>query len=600
MNPFPLSWSSSTAFFPGSLNMRSIHRKPFRFFQRLWIGAVFLGLALFATAAPLRVATFNVKGGLGNPSGTDFQNVAAVLQRIDADVVGLQELQNDSANLASLSQSLGLPHRVSPGFSSMQVGLLSRHPVSGLFWIDDPGMTRPILLAQIDVPEAIRKPWVAVVHLKCCDTNGSEQYTRAVELYYLRQALRTRVASLEPVVLMGDFNMVSRVDRIFDTGPGGISPFPAPADADGYFLDVEIFKLDARHAGSGGETWTWRTNGQYPSSALDHIMVNTPVRRRGPAVEIYNAEKDAAGIVGLPKFGNPLPAALQYASDHLPVFADLDLVEDPFVMDGTADSSSYVIHGGGLTLHAAVRGTRLYVATRSTGNRTQGNDHHIFVADALLPNATSPAPWAKRGLVALPSEKPFLAAEGVNDYAGWFKSRDRLRLKKSPTDAGVLEGSLDLLEEFGAVPGVIHIAAVAYETTDASSSNPLAGRVLAQVPSAVVPDDNITPDEFFSIPLALITDSAGNGIFDIGDAGRGFAAELAPQNGGFDLRWKSIPGRVYRIWNCAKLGAEPWTLLQTVVAGEREWEKSVRVHASGGGQPAAFFRIELVEPSMQR
>jgi len=301
-------------------------------------------------------------------------------------------------------------------------------------------------------------------------------------------------------------------------------------------------------------------------------MVNAAIRARGTAVEIYNAEKDTAGIAGLPKVGSPLPASLAYASDHLPVFADVDLEEGnaapgnlvataaaglaaegklggpftpaagryvlsntglqplewvaehdahwvsfsastgilapgesleiraqltsaaaslpagmhraplrfvnrtnglgttvmeasvfvgPFVMDGSADSAGYIVDGNGITLHVAMRGTRLYVATRSSAYQPTGSDHHIFIANTLLPSATAPAPWAKRGLTALPEGSPYLAAEGANDYAGWFNAANPTRLAKSPTNTGVLEGSIDLLEEFGAVPEFIYIAAVA-------------------------------------------------------------------------------------------------------------------------------------------
>ena len=43
-------------------------------------------------ATPLRVATLNVELGLGAPGSAGFEAVVDILERIDADVVALQEL----------------------------------------------------------------------------------------------------------------------------------------------------------------------------------------------------------------------------------------------------------------------------------------------------------------------------------------------------------------------------------------------------------------------------------------------------------------------------------------------------------------------------
>jgi endonuclease/exonuclease/phosphatase family metal-dependent hydrolase len=295
---------------------------------------VWCSLASVLLAAPLRVATFNIDNGLRAPGTSSHENVARILERIDADVVGFQELQSDTANLAALGARLGLPYNVysiAPNVESMQVGLLSRYPVTA-YWISGGGITRPILLAQISVPGAARKPWVAVLHLKCCgETGGDEQYVRAVELYRLRQALPEFILPGDPVLITGDFNLVAADDHSYASGrfTGIDYPLMAWADADDYFVPEGIFKLDARHAGPVGETWTWRGNSRFPPSALDHIMANAAARAGGVAVEIFDVQKDAAGIPGLPKAGSPLPAGSSYGSDHLPIFADLQLAEAP-------------------------------------------------------------------------------------------------------------------------------------------------------------------------------------------------------------------------------------------------------------------------------
>src|SRR5436309_15893359 len=91
----------------------------------------------------------------------------------------------------------------------------------------------------------------------------------------------------------------------------------------------------------------------------------------------------------------------------------------PFVMDGVADSAGYLLSSSGMTLYAALRGTKLYVATWSPGT-SGSNDHFIFVSDQLLSGATASAPWAKAGKVAVAATKPYLASESLNSYIASF------------------------------------------------------------------------------------------------------------------------------------------------------------------------------------
>jgi hypothetical protein len=83
-----------------------------------------------------------------------------------------------------------------------------------------------------------------------------------------------------------------------------------------------------------------------------------------------------------------------------------------FTPDGALDSTNFLLASSGMRLHAAMRGTILYVATWSPGN-SGPDDHFIFVSDALLPSATAAAPWAKSGKTAISTSKPFLAGESV-------------------------------------------------------------------------------------------------------------------------------------------------------------------------------------------
>ena len=87
----------------------------------------------------------------------------------------------------------------------------------------------------------------------------------------------------------------------------------------------------------------------------------------------------------------------------------------PFLVDGNLDASGYQLVTNGIKLYAALRGTKLYVATTSPGT-TGPNDHFIFVSDVLLGSPTTAAPWAKAGLIAVLANKPYLSTESQNSY----------------------------------------------------------------------------------------------------------------------------------------------------------------------------------------
>ena len=155
----------------------------------LWVA---WGVAGSAWAAPLRVVSLNVELGLGGPASTGFSLVARDLERIGADVVALQELQSDFQNIQALGSRLGLPYFYATNSNSMNAGVLSRYPLRSQEWINT-GWGPAIPLVRPDVPGVEDDPWIAVVHLKCCGSaGGTEQQTRAAELYNLRSALLAR------------------------------------------------------------------------------------------------------------------------------------------------------------------------------------------------------------------------------------------------------------------------------------------------------------------------------------------------------------------------------------------------------------------------
>jgi hypothetical protein len=209
-----------------------------------------------------------------------------------------------------------------------------------------------------------------------------------------------------------------------------------------------------------------------------------------------------------------------------------------FSMNGIADSSGYLQNSTGMTIYAAVRGTKLYVATWSPGIGGGPNDHFVFVSDQLLTTATIPVPWGKIGTMAVPSNKPYLASESTNSYVAWFNAPTDSQAAKAPTNSGVMEGVLDLVETFGSIPQKIYIAAAAYQTFNG-------GMLVSQGPIGNG-DHNIDPNEFRAIWTATITDQYGYGVYDWLNPNVSLHAQITrTSTGTVSISWPSVPGKTY-------------------------------------------------------
>ncbi len=224
-----------------------------------------------------------------------------------------------------------------------------------------------------------------------------------------------------------------------------------------------------------------------------------------------------------------------------------------FVLDGAFDYPGYQLaSNSAMVLYAALRGTILYVATGSPGD-SGPNDCFIFVTDQLSASATNPAPWAKAGMVAVATNKPYLAAESQNTYISWYlnDTQTNYPCAKSAATNGAMEGAIDLLLAFGHIPTNIYLCAAAYVTTNG-------GALVAQCPAGSGP--NINPGGFLEIPAIALDDSNGSGVFNLLDPTRGFVLLGASlTNGvGFTLNWASMPGHGYQVVYRNTL-TNPWT-----------------------------------------
>jgi len=256
----------------------------------------------------------------------------------------------------------------------------------------------------------------------------------------------------------------------------------------------------------------------------------------------------------------------------------------PFTLDGHADSPGYLEYASGMTIYAAVRGGILYLATWSPGNTGGANDHFIFATDQLLPAATAPAPWAKAGTVAAATNKPFIGAESVTSYAGWFNAPGSSQVIKSAANSGQLEGTIDLIGAFGSIPQTIYVAAAAYQTADS-------GALAAQGPAGNG-DGNIDPSEFMPLAVVAIKDENSDGKFDRLDPALDFViSQVALANGMRTITWNSVPGQSYQLDYCDQLGGQWFTLGAPKTAGTTDLVLS----DEDSSTTTRFYRARLLQ-----
>jgi len=201
-----------------------------------------------------------------------------------------------------------------------------------------------------------------------------------------------------------------------------------------------------------------------------------------------------------------------------------------FVMDGVRDASSIAIaSNGGLTLWADLQGTTLYVATNDAG---EGNDHFIYLANP--PGSLRAANWDKAGQIA--NWSAFLADENNNDYESWFDAAPGAQAATGP-NGGVLEGTIDLVSEFGSMPTEVYLAVGVYGNNDGGAL--VFG---SQVPASVNNNGNIDASEYVLLDLSIFApptecdgDVNGDGDTNVADfniLASHFGQTVAPNTSG--------------------------------------------------------------------
>ena len=158
----------------------------------------------------LTTVTYNIKRGFGNDSKTDISRAADVLKKLDADFVGLQEVdlstkrsgrKNQPAVLGELTDM----HAAFGSFMDYQGGkyglaILSRHPIKRVREVELPIGREPrvalVVEAMLPNDEVVT---VVNVHFDY-PAEDKARYAQASKLREFLKSLKT------PCILLGDFN----------------------------------------------------------------------------------------------------------------------------------------------------------------------------------------------------------------------------------------------------------------------------------------------------------------------------------------------------------------------------------------------------------
>lgn len=225
----------------------------------------------------LRLASYNIHAGVGSDKRFDPKRLARVLQQLDADIIGLQEVVSVGpegfALLDELAQACGMEAVAGPtmmrGDASYGNALLSRWPVRNVQRLEQT-ITRyePRGALSLEVGEAQTTLNVAVTHL------GLRNHERRAQVEKLLEWLPPSPA---PIALLGDLNEwfpwsenLRRLRQRFVTMPA-LRTFPS----------------------------------RFPLLALDRILLT-------PQITVKRVWRETGSFSRI-------------ASDHLPLLADIEL-----------------------------------------------------------------------------------------------------------------------------------------------------------------------------------------------------------------------------------------------------------------------------------
>lgn len=250
----------------------------------------------------LKIATYNIGKNEASDDVKDFKQLSQAIKNIDADVISVTEIDNNTARsgkinqLETIAKSNGLYFHFGKALDfdggEYGVGVLSKYPIDKAQVINLPSgqaEQRVVLLTQISKPGFDSPIIVMTTHLDW-------QKDPAVRIGQVRHILDVSIGdapsefsdiATSVKVLAGDFNSTA-----------GEQPI----------TEISYFWNPVKKAGADERTWP-ATN---PALDIDHIFT-------------FKGQKWNVKKLSVPQ--NSASFIWSAASDHLPVIAELELLE---------------------------------------------------------------------------------------------------------------------------------------------------------------------------------------------------------------------------------------------------------------------------------
>ena len=265
----------------------------------------------------LRVLSYNVlRDNLFNPSAKE--NFRRIFQAVDPDIIGLQEVYNNSgADAATLIEEF-LPSEAGQQWYSADVGndnlIVSRFPV-----LQQKGISgNAAYLLNLGDRELL----AVVAHPPCCNNNDNRQKEIDAFMAFIRDSktgLEFNIKENTPIIVLGDMNLVGFVQQQSTLIKGdivneGIYGPDFNPDWDGTaFEDLKPGNPDSP------TTFTWySTSSSFGAGRLDYIVYSGSVLEatNGFSLHASTMHPDSLPAYGLEKNDTEI------ASDHLPLVGD--------------------------------------------------------------------------------------------------------------------------------------------------------------------------------------------------------------------------------------------------------------------------------------
>ena len=294
---------------------------------------------------PVRLASYNIENFDASPGDLQFNAAAAVLKRIAADVVCVQEMMADDS-FVELAREANYPFRVladtDNALDGYRVsGVMSKHPIiawSVLGSVDlsgDPNardITRNFVMAEVRINGA-QRDLVAICNHWWPTNDDEGEFVRSVESIRAMQVASAYDSAVVPYVVAGDIN-----DDLADSPDVPPYFFELPSGLPAHYslgrdlvLPIDNGAFVPLERGHGPQALKVADALQLDGSAATHVYgkrydyVWLSAAVKFIAAEVYDSEDEGLGG-GLPKAGSPLPRPTSaVASDHLLVFADVQI-----------------------------------------------------------------------------------------------------------------------------------------------------------------------------------------------------------------------------------------------------------------------------------